>query len=261
MVPAPLPPQPPRRVSYVIPPPTNPPPLLSLPPIDSQRPRHPQPRFKIESNSSSNSNYNNSLNDHPRHRLAVQAITLDLSTPISHDSKGEEGSESVDGLLYMGGRDGLLTSWELGLPAKRRKVKYGKERFQSEDEGGRNSRASSLFDYAREEDESDDEIGEGLLSNSVEIMDDLGTSAFSSKNGLASRRSKEYGRRTSTTSTTKLEEKPEELPTEESWQVDDERMKSMGGNVGSAKFRQCLQSHTDWINDIVLCNHNRTREC
>lgn len=28
----------------------------------------------------------------------------------------------------------------------------------------------------------------------------------------------------------------------------------------SAKFRQCVQSHTDWINDIALCNLNRTGE-
>lgn len=26
-------------------------------------------------------------------------------------------------------------------------------------------------------------------------------------------------------------------------------------------FRQAVQMHTDWVNDILLCNYNQTRSC
>ncbi|KAJ2918916.1 hypothetical protein MD484_g1508, partial [Candolleomyces efflorescens] len=45
-----------------------------------------------------------------------------------------------------------------------------------------------------------------------------------------------------------------EVPFEHQWEVDMASFKP-----GShSEFRQCAQAHSDWINDIVLCNHNQT---
>ncbi len=38
------------------------------------------------------------------------------------------------------------------------------------------------------------------------------------------------------------------------WQADPLR----AHRAKRTRFRQCVQSHTDWINDIILCNQNQT---
>lgn len=110
-----------RRVSYVIPPPTNPPPTLKLPPLDAPRNGRIGPILL----------YNTSRNGHPkiveervkrpphpRHRLGVAALALDTSTQLAD-------RPTPEGILYTGGRDGMIISWELGIAQKKRTHKYG----------------------------------------------------------------------------------------------------------------------------------------
>lgn len=57
---------------------------------------------------------------HPRHRLGVSSLALDTSTILA-------GRGSSEGILYSGGRDGLIISWDLGIPMKKRKPREGDE--------------------------------------------------------------------------------------------------------------------------------------
>lgn len=47
------------------------------------------------------------------------------------------------------------------------------------------------------------------------------------------------------------------LPFKDQWQVDEEwaRQADSGPRI---QFRSCVQAHTDWINDMLLCNSNQT---
>jgi len=107
---APLPPR--RRVSYGIPlpPSTNSIPLLWLPPLGFDRKgsvnpilisnQHPKPTFQPYQD------------DVPRHRLGVSALALDTTTQLV-------GLPSPEGILYTGGRDGLVIAWDLNIPMRK----------------------------------------------------------------------------------------------------------------------------------------------
>ncbi|GAA95727.1 hypothetical protein E5Q_02384 [Mixia osmundae IAM 14324] len=100
--------------------------------------------------------------DHPRHCLGVHALALDLSTVLSSSTKSDAAEARPAGLLYSGGRDGLIASWELGLPMCKRKTAYGRSRRRS----ARDSR-----DRFREQDEDQrdgdsDDSDAGLLGRS-----------------------------------------------------------------------------------------------
>lgn len=216
MVAAPIPPPPPRRVSYVLPLPAAPPPVLSLPSLTDSRRGQSSPLYVHTGKNAEDTRhkYVHESESHPRHRLAVQALALDLSTSLDHD--GPPG-----GILYTGGRDGLLCSWELNLPTKRRKRAYG--------------RASA--DGAEDDDEdavdSDDEEGARLIQQKPRTMS------------------------ASSAATTKQNTPGAHLPLQDRWEVDAEAVR-LQSSPPKAKFRQCIQSHTDWVNDIVLANYNRT---
>lgn len=60
---------------------------------------------------------------HPEHTLGITALALDTSTVIDAPSSSSKSSQKRPaGILYSGGKDGLVASWELGLPFKRRDV-------------------------------------------------------------------------------------------------------------------------------------------
>ena len=102
-------------MSYIIPPPSESIPRLQLPPHGISRLGATGPLltpFAGQSGSDSK------VGKHPRHRLGVASLALDSSTQLV-------GRAAPEGILYSGGRDGLVMSWELGLPTKRRKVKAG----------------------------------------------------------------------------------------------------------------------------------------
>ncbi|GAA5958591.1 hypothetical protein JCM21900_003989 [Sporobolomyces salmonicolor] len=252
MVAAPLPPPPPRRVSYVIPPPSAPPPLLALPPFGIPRRGHTTPLFTFTGQLAEDSRhkYAHEQEAHPRHRLAVQALALDFSTALSHDGVRDT---APDGILYTGGRDGLLCSWELGLPSKRRRRRYGVMELEEGEDA-----VDSGEDDEREDDVEPSEQAElNDLGRRSTLKVSTRTSGSRTAGSSATRRAS-----VSSTSTTKQESRPEEpaeaqLPVEEQWEVDNEAVKRLS-SPPKARFRQCVQSHTDWVNDIVLCNYNRT---
>ena len=105
--------QPRRRISYVIPPAVEPVPYLQLPPYGVSRlgvtgplliPRRTNGDVEPQRNA-----------QHPRHRLGVSSLALDTSTQLA-------GHNTPEGILYSGGRDGLVLSWDLGITMKRRKL-------------------------------------------------------------------------------------------------------------------------------------------
>ena len=120
-----------RRVSYIIPAPVEDPPYLSLPPIDQNRRSHPQP-FLTPKDGLANGNGDGFASNnpfaspddldhvrpasakHPRHCLGLTSLALDTSTLLHN-------TQSPGGILYSGGRDGLVCSWELNIPHKRRR--------------------------------------------------------------------------------------------------------------------------------------------
>lgn len=103
-----------RRVSYVIPPPQpGSIPRLQLPPLGITRlgsilpllipfepiviPQSPTPHAHAPS--------------HPKHRLPVASLALDSTTHLV-------GKPNPEGILYTGGRDGMVISWDLHLPMR-----------------------------------------------------------------------------------------------------------------------------------------------
>ena len=240
----------PRRVSYVLPPPTAPPPLLSLPDAGVSRRGHAGPLYSRRAGEPSSSYLNKFAMDqnsaHPRHRLAVQALALDLSTAMSGGARGSgEGDASPDGILYTGGRDGLLCSWELGLPTKRRKVGYGRRDWDEDANELDSDSDADMSDGERETSAAMDQLS----------LDELGKRPVS----VASRQRPSYQngssrpRRGSSISTTKKvgrgAEVDNSLPVEERWEVDGERAKHASPR---STFRQALQSHTDVSRPLFL---------
>ena len=106
-------------MSYIIPPPTESVPRLQLPPHGAsktgssapllvphsdhhEQPVEPWPKWA----------------QHPRHRLGVSCLALDTATQLV-------GRSAPEGILYSGGRDGLVLSWDLNIPMKQRMQRYG----------------------------------------------------------------------------------------------------------------------------------------
>ncbi|GAA5887701.1 hypothetical protein JCM6882_001502 [Rhodosporidiobolus microsporus] len=251
MVAAPLPPPPPRRVSYVLPPPTHPPPLLSLPPLTASRRGQSSPLFSFSGSNAdySRRKYSHEQEAHPRHRLAVQALALDVSTALSHNG---EVDSSPGGILYTGGRDGLLCSWELGLPTRRRRKPYGQPDSEEEED----SSDDEALDSENEDQEGNEPVG------ALEL-EDLGSRTLSPTSKARPFGQKKRSPSGSSTATRKQGDRRGSadtaaagLPVQDRWEVDTEAAETVA--PPSAKFRQCIQSHTDWVNDIVLCKYNRT---
>lgn len=62
---------------------------------------------------------NTTIQRHPEHTLGITALALDTSTIIDNSSSPSR-KKTPGGILYSGGRDGLVASWELSLPFKKR---------------------------------------------------------------------------------------------------------------------------------------------
>lgn len=121
-----------RRVSYVIPPSVDPVPRLQLPSFGASRLGSAGPLL-IPADGDSPDDFHRSR--HPRHRLGITALALDSSTGLT-------GRSAPEGILYSAGvffhfsnqicserstrcigRDGLVLSWDLQLPLKKRTPK------------------------------------------------------------------------------------------------------------------------------------------
>lgn len=103
-----------RRVSYILPSPVDHVPRLQLPPHGVSRLGATGPLLMQYRDQKAKVRREEKLT-HPRHRLGVASLALDTSTLL-------EGKHSPEGILYSGGRDGLLMSWDLGMPMKRRRA-------------------------------------------------------------------------------------------------------------------------------------------
>lgn len=250
-----------RRVSYILPAPSDPPPLLQLPPLGSSRRGHTAPLITYASpdgerggavapngagpHAAANENENPfgtppaspvrrpvslSQAKHPRHCLGISSLALDTSTVLS-------GSSAPGGILYTGGRDGLVASWDLHVPHRRRR---GARYEHAPGRGGR-VKWEKIGDGAEFFEEDEEEGEEADASSS----DD--------------------------------EEQQGETPYESRWEVDREalsrsrvrpdcaamriqvlRVSADRVQPAQTAYRQSAQTHTDWVNAMLLCNLNQT---
>ncbi|KAI6022697.1 hypothetical protein EDC04DRAFT_2935218 [Pisolithus marmoratus] len=204
-----------RRISYVIPPPEGLVPRLKLPPIGIPRHGSPQPLI-IPSQHPPECPDDQSVHDpHPRHRLGVMALALDSTTQL-------EQRATPEGILYTGGRDGQVISWDLGLP-------FRKRRTQPHGHPSRWERLTSMEDEAW-----DDDAEEEVEHRDGDILGDVKESG--------ARRWKDRSNKNG------------EMAYEHQWELDTNTHEF----PLRPQFRQCIQLHTDWVNDILLCNYNQT---
>jgi WD repeat-containing protein 48 len=162
-----------RRVSYILPSPTEAPPLLQLPPLGQSRQGQTVPTLIPKSDAPNGSGLTlKSKNpflstpttsiskpaepQHPRHCLGVTSLVLDTSTVL-------ENHQSPGGILYSGGRDGLVASWELNVPHRKRRGR----RYELPPGRAAKVRWERIGDGAELWDEEDEaEFGEDVDGNS-----------------------------------------------------------------------------------------------
>ncbi|KAI0667157.1 hypothetical protein C8Q78DRAFT_982656 [Trametes maxima] len=48
------------------------------------------------------------------------------------------------------------------------------------------------------------------------------------------------------------------IPYEEQWETDSDAFQALKAHPPTTHFRQAVQMHSDWVNDILLCNYNQT---
>ncbi|SJX65915.1 uncharacterized protein SRS1_16468 [Sporisorium reilianum f. sp. reilianum] len=227
-----------KRISYVLPPCRSPPTTFGLPPLGADRNYNTGPLLipssanrshsnaasssssSVTSTSSRSTQSNAPLSSHPQHSLAVSSLAIDTTTCLASSDDGED-EDDIDrhhdsdsnhavhdceavppGILYTGGRDGLVGAWELGLPMRKRSAQ----------------RIDGLDGSSAWSDFQQDESVIGLLADTSALPagTDIDALAY--------------------------------------WQADPFR----AHRAKPTRFRQCVQSHTDWINDIILCNQNQT---
>ncbi|KAJ7694914.1 hypothetical protein B0H14DRAFT_3043239 [Mycena olivaceomarginata] len=196
-----------RRVSYIIPAPTDPFPRLLLPPQNASRVGLVHPLLIPD----------------PVQPLLESTTTLVRATRAISTSTQLSARTSPEGILYTAGRDGLVLSWDLGLSLCPR---------TPSDVSARRGRWESLTGWA---DDAIDEEAEEPEERSTSDGDILGDVA-----ALSARRRRPSG--------------THELPYEDRWELDPD------ATHRPSSFRQCVQTHTDWVNDILLCNYNQTRD-
>ncbi|KAG7440883.1 WD40 repeat-like protein [Guyanagaster necrorhizus] len=207
-----------RRVSYVILPPDGSVPRLQLPPHGVSRLGCTGPLLR-QASGHGQDQVIPKRGRHPRHRLGVASLALDTSTQLT-------GRGSPEGVLYSGGRDGMVISWDLGMSMKKRKLKQDVGDFR---------RGFGRWELMTG-------WGDDIIAEEAEDADDRPTSdgdVLGDVTAFSSRR-----RRQSQSS----------LPYEQQWETDLDLFKP----GQPSHFRQSAQLHMDWINDIALCNHNQT---
>ncbi|KAI0094173.1 hypothetical protein BDY19DRAFT_6668 [Irpex rosettiformis] len=212
-----------RRVSYIIPPPSTPVPRLKLPPQATPRNGATGPLL-LPHDSKDLQDTLPQWAQHPRHRLGVCCLALDTSTQLL-------GRDSPEGILYTGGRDGLVLSWDLGIPLRKRAKRYGVPEHSElrRAVGTWEIMTGWAGDIIEEEAEDDEYRSDGDILGDVQDSSGRNRRKFKSLN-------------------------PTEIPYEEQWETDMDLFQS--GKI--SQFRQSVQAHTDWVNDLLLCNYNQT---
>lgn len=241
-----------RRVSYILPSPSQPPPILDLPQLGERRRGVtspylvPKPSNGTANGINGHSSYNPFSDDaysspaqdsHPRHCLGITSLALDTSTVLSDAS-------SPGGILYTGGRDGLVASWELGIPHKRRRG----GRYETIPGRGGRVKWEKVGDGAEMwDDEEDSEEGYRGPEDEDDWSSDEEDLPIEKLNGVSSDRVAEGLRRRKAARG--------EVPYEDRWEVDTDQLDH---GVQPTTFRQSAQTHTDWVNAMLLCNLNQT---
>lgn len=87
----------------------------------------------------------------PRHRLGIASLALDTSTQLV-------GRNAPEGILYTGGRDGLVNSWDLGLSLRERQRRYGYDGEDGHRLGGHWEMMTGWADDSIDEEDEDDEV-------------------------------------------------------------------------------------------------------
>ena len=234
-----------RRVSYILPSPSAPPPLLTLPGLGERRRGHTTPYLVPKAHGDGANGYAKSnghghgmaeqnqdpfaddpseytdipppsartKSDHPRHCLGITSLAIDTSTVLADSS-------APGGILYSGGRDGLVASWDLGIQhTRRRGGRYeiipgrgGRVKWEKVGDG------AEMWDEDEDEDEMEGENVNGngngdydeWESDEEEVMPDggwLGVDPERIGQGLSKRRANRGG-----------------VPYEDRWEVDTEAL-------------------------------------
>lgn len=173
---------------------------------------------------------------HPRHALPVTSMAIDTSTVVleSLDGNTDTSTPRPSGILYTAARDGLVASWELNIQMKKKRPP--------------SLRYSACTQLDNDGDGGDDGDGDGNKRSSSE----------SGEESSLRQRSPEDGATFSQGCAT-----PKgwaKLPVERQWEVDEAWTSPPLQGKPVSRFRSCVQSHTDWINDMLLCNFNMTGE-
>lgn len=202
-----------RRISYLIPSPglTEVIPRLQFPPSEQVKLGRTGPTLLPHSiqpqRLHGREHHQGDNHSEPRHRLAISSLALDTSTILS-------GTDVPQGILYSTGRDGMLISYDLGLPMVRRPP--------NRKESGRWEHITGWADL-----DEDEFSGQQDWGADGDVLGDVTAKQSSSHTA--------------------------QIPGRE-WEIDPTGLKS--GHP--TRFRQSAQMHTDWINDIALCNYNQT---
>ncbi|KAI0294110.1 hypothetical protein B0F90DRAFT_1758645 [Multifurca ochricompacta] len=136
-------------------------------------------------------------------------------------------SSLPEGILYTGGRDGLVIAWDLNIPMKRRTFKTDSPHRSSSHWELITGWSDDVIDETLDEDK--DQRSDG------DILGDVKGSA---------KRRRPSSATVSSGST----------PFEHQWVPDADALRP--GRPST--FRQAVQIHSDWVNDILLCNQNQT---
>ncbi|KAH8824754.1 hypothetical protein DL96DRAFT_1614982 [Flagelloscypha sp. PMI_526] len=211
-----------RRISYAFPPPpTISTSTLVLPSLGVNKLGQSAPTLTPVSPkppSGSRTSSSKSSKDAPKHRLGVTALALDPTTVLQDRS-------SPRGILYSGGRDGLIVSTDLGLSMREKLTRSG---LNSRELRRHKEKWELITGWANDDEASDEE--EEDPEHESTSGDILG----------------EVARKRRGSQATSIAQATE-------WQLNED-----GEALLRSKHRQSAQAHLDWVNDIKLCNQNQT---
>ena len=185
----------------------------------------------------------------PQHCLAVSSLALDLSTiVVQADTDGD--SRRPRGILYSGGRDGLVCAHDLALPMRPRSRRARGGRAEQ-----RRRHSARRTRYGMSDDEDDSSMGEeDEDEDEKDSEDEAADMAVDAQ--IAQRASSSSPSLSGPLSPPPPRTRPDlRLPYEQRWEVD---TATLGPELPQSTFRQAAQPHTDWINALILCNLNRT---
>ncbi|KAJ3089985.1 hypothetical protein HK102_005000 [Quaeritorhiza haematococci] len=156
-----------------------------------------------------------------KHTAGINALALDLTTPTEFD--GRPG-----GILYTGGRDSVINSWDLHLEF----AKHEQPTPPPQDHTQHQKPASTSFSISSDTQDPDFRI----LARKESEDNGSGTKARKCEDTVGLRQSREG--------------------------VGEIHAKNSGDwvnktGVPTTKHRRTFQHHSDWVNDMVLCNNNQ----